>query len=252
MHKVAILIPTTSNKRDEWNTIRETYLFHSVKSFLLSLNRYDENTYIFYIGFDKNDRIFDNIEQQKELKRLEQVFKNISFEFICMENIPKGHLTKMWNFLFELAYNAGNEYFYQCGDDILYKTKGWVQSSINMLQLHENIGITGPINNNSRILTQVMVSRKHMEIFGWFFPEEIINWCCDDWYNCVYQPKHFYPLHKHYSANVGGQPRYIIDNNMEFHVNHESLMKNTNNLREKTMKLANKHKILIINYIKDK
>ena len=24
----------------------------------------------------------------------------------------------MWNYLFRLAYNDGNDYFYQCGDDI--------------------------------------------------------------------------------------------------------------------------------------
>ena len=90
-----------------------------------------------------------------------------------------------------------------------------------------------------------MVSRKHMEIFGWFFPEEIINWCCDDWYNWVYQPDYFYPLVKHYCANVGGKPRYAIDNNKDFYKNQELLRKNTQELREKTMKLAISHKTLI-------
>ena len=74
-----------------------------------------------------------------------------------------------------------------------------------MLQLHDNIGLTGPINNNHRILTQSFVSTmQHMEIFGWYFPEEIINWCCDDWYNLVYQPNYFYPLINHFCGNYGG------------------------------------------------
>lgn len=251
MPHVAFLIPTTSNKRNEWNTIKDSYLFHSIKSFLTSRQYQDNNTYIIYIGYDDNDRIFSVQEQQNELKRFEQVFQDVSFLFYTMSDIPKGHLTKMWNRLFQHAYDDGCEYFYQCGDDILYKTKGWVQASILMLQQHNNIGITGPINNNPRILTQTMVSRKHMEIFGWFFPEDIINWCCDDWYNWVYHPEHFYPLSNHYCANVGGQPRYIIDNNQDFHKNQTLLELKTKELREKTMQLAVKHKLILINYIKD-
>ena len=54
------------------------------------------------------------------------------------------------------------------------------------LEENNNIGLTGPINNNSSILTQAFVSRRHMLIFGWFFPEEIKNWYCDDWYNIIY------------------------------------------------------------------
>ena len=79
MYKVAILIPTTSNKRDEWKTIKDTYLFHSIKSFILSREYQDENTYTFYIGVDENDRIFDNKDQQNELKRFELVFQNVTF-----------------------------------------------------------------------------------------------------------------------------------------------------------------------------
>ena len=33
---------------------------------------------------------------------------------------------------------------------------------------NNDLGLAGPINNNNRILTQAFVSRKHMEIFGWF------------------------------------------------------------------------------------
>ena len=252
MYNIGLLIPTTSNNRNDWNNMKDTYLFHTIKSFLTSRQYQDENTYNIYIGYDEHDRIFSNIEQQNDLIRFEQVFKDIHFHFISMNGIPKGYLTIMWNRLFQKAYDDQCDYFYQCGDDILYKTKGWIQAGINTLQQHNNIGITGPMNNNQRILTQAMVSRKHMDIFGWFFPEEIINWCCDDWYNWVYQPNYFYPLKQHYAVNVGGQPRYIIDNNIDFHKSQELLTKKTKELREKTMKLANQHKTLIVNYIKDK
>ena len=74
----------------------------------------------------------------------------------------------MWNVLFKKAYDDKCEFFYQCGDDIYFTTKGWINDSINILK-NDIIGLTGPLNNNNRILTQAFVSRKHMEIFGWFF-----------------------------------------------------------------------------------
>lgn len=77
--------------------------------------------------------------------------------------------------------------------------------------------MTGPINNNSRILTQSFVSRKHMDLFGYYFPEEIMNWFCDDWINEIYKKMGcFFPLHSHLSVNMGGNPRYNINNDVNF------------------------------------
>ena len=166
-----------------------------------------------------------------------------------MDGIQKGHLTVMWNRLFEKAYDDNCDYFYQTGDDILFKMTGWVNDCIGTLEENNDVGLTGPINNNSRILTQAMVSRKHMEIFGWFFPEEIQNWCCDDWYNWVYQPDYFYPLKKHFCSNEGGQPRYTINNDKNFRKDMKTYQRKTMNLRRETFELATRHKKLIEYYI---
>jgi len=251
MSKVAFLIITTSNKRDSWNNIKDSYLYNLTLKTLL-LTKDNENSYKFYIGIDKNDRIFDKKDQQEEINRFSKVFTDVEFEFIQFDNnkIQKGHVTKMWNILFKRAYENGYEYFYQCGDDINFKTKGWVNDSIKMLKNNNDIGLTGPINNNARILTQAFVSRKHMEIFGWYFPEQIKNWCCDDWYNIVYHPKYLYALSNHYAENMGGQPRYEINNDPQFSNSNNLIMyMNVNNLRKSTQKLANDHKKLIEKYI---
>ena len=126
-----------------------------------------------------------------EILRFNMAFKNVDFEFIHMENVKKGHLTKMWNILFKKAYDEDCDYFFQCGDDIQFTTKGWVSDCISLLQRNNNIGVSGPINNNARILTQTFVHRKHMEIFNFYFPERIINWCIDDWINLVYKGDYF-------------------------------------------------------------
>lgn len=253
-NKIAMLIITTSNKRDTWNNIKDSYLYNmTLKTFLLTMDK--ENKYKFYIGIDENDRIFDKKHEQDEITRFSKVFPNLDFEFIVYDNIkvPKGHHTIMWNILFKKAYDDNYDYFYQCGDDILFKTKGWINDSIKMLKSKNNIGLTGPINNNNRILTQSFVSRKHMEIFGWYFPEEIKNWCCDDWYNMVYLPNYLYPLRQHYAENGGGEPRYDINNDRNFKGNGNTMIfsKNIQNLRNKTQLMANEHKKLIENYLKN-
>lgn len=242
--KIALLIPCTSNRRNEWTTIYDSYLHKlSLKTFLLTQD--SEHEYCFYIGFDSDDRIFSKNNEQEKILRYKNAFKNIDFKFISFD-IEKGYLTKMWNVLYNHAYTDGYEYFYQCGDDIEFTTKGWVNSSIDALMKNNNIGISGPINNNARILTQVMVSRKHMDIFGFFFPEEIKNWCCDDWYNFVYSPTHFFPLVDHYCSNNGNEPRYNINNDIRFVNNFQ---KNLQSLRNFTYNLAERHKPLISKYI---
>ena len=249
--KIAMLIITTSNKRANWTTIKDSYLYNmTLKTFLLTYDK--EHKYKFYIGIDANDRIFDNIKQQEEITRFTKAFPNIEFEFIVYDNkkVPKGHCTIMWNILFKKAYDNDYDYFYQCGDDIVFRTKGWINDSIEMLKNNNNIGLTGPINNNNRILTQSFVSRKHMDIFGWYFPEEIKNWCCDDWYNLVYSPNYLYPLNDHYASNNGGNPRYDINNDPNFTGNNNAIFSNNlNKLRLETKILADTHKQLIQKYI---
>ena len=251
--KVAFLIITTSHKRDNWVTIKDSYLHNmTLKTLLLTQDK--EHDYKFYIGIDANDRIFDKKDQQEQITRFSKVFPNLEFEFIVYDNnkIPKGHHTIMWNILFKKAYDDGFDYFYQCGDDIIFRTNGWINDSIKMLKSKNNIGLTGPINNNNRILTQSFVSRKHMEIFGWYFPREIKNWCCDDWYNMVYRPNYLYPLNNHFAENRGGEPRYDINNDRKFTGGGNQMVfsMNLQKLRHETQQLANEHKKLIEKYIK--
>tara|TARA_B100000287_G_C20672724_1_gene794002 strand:- start:947 stop:1714 length:768 start_codon:yes stop_codon:yes gene_type:complete len=249
--KIALLILATSKNRDSWSNIKDSYLFNmTLKSFLLTQNK--EHNYLFYVGIDKDDRIFDNNEEQKNITRFSQAFPNIEFIFVTMENIEKGYVTLMWNKLFQEAYNKECTYFYQCGDDMVFKTEGWINDCIKKLKENNDIGLAGPINNNNRILTQAFVSRKHMEIFGWFFPKEIKNWCCDDFYCKLYHPNYLYPLHNHFAENMGGQPRYDIHNMKNFAGNNQmTFAMNVNKLRSEVFQLADKYKPLIDEYIKN-
>lgn len=239
--KVGFIIPCTS-KGCNWSSVKRSYLYQlTLKTFVQTMDH--GHDYHFYIGIDRDDPIFSNKKEQRVI-RSEYANKNLHIDFYVMD-APKGYLTKMWNQLFKIAYDEGCDYFYQCGDDISFRTKGWVNDCIRKLQENGDIGLTGPVNNNNRILTQAFVSRKHMEIFGEFFPESIKNWCCDDWYNWVYQPDHFFVLTQHFCSNEGGRPRYDVDQNPEFWNNYQI---NVGKLREDTLKMALKDREKIISY----
>jgi len=241
--KIGFIIPCTSRGRD-WNHMEETYLYKlTLKTFLLHQDK--EHQYVFYLGVDKYDDIFNNKKEQETILKFSKVFKNIQFKFVLLHE-KSGYLTKMWNHLFREAYQDGCDYFYQCGDDIEFKTSGWVNASINVLLENHNIGLTGPVNNNNFILTQAFVSRIHMSIFGYFFPENIINWGCDDWYNHVYSPNYLYPLRKHLCLNMGGSPRYVINYNPTFMKNYKE---NVDKLRNDMLEQAIADRVKITEFI---
>ena len=223
--KIAFLVPITSNGRD-WKYIEESYFY---QIFLRTLIGTTSSKYFYkiYLVIDHDDHLFSNANF-KNLDILGKLF-NISIIKIINNHVGKGHLTKLWNLAFKKAYEEGCQYFYQCGDDIQFLTFGWLEESINALVMNNQIGISGPLDlgrmNIDKIYhpgeekflqTQTFVSRKHMEIFGYFFPEQIINWYCDDWITKVYYPDYFYKL-GHFILNKGGSQRYkgegMIDKN---------------------------------------
>ena len=242
--KIAILIPSTSKDR-KWEKFNDTYLIkHTLKTFLITYNQ--EHEYKFFIGIDKNDKIYDNETIKNQIIKFVSIMKNISIEFIYMENVTKGHLTVMWNILYDHALQQNYDYFFQCGDDIEFNTPNWVNDCISVLEKTNGIGVVGPINNNPRILTQSFVSRKHKELFGYYFPPEIINWFCDDWINEIYKKiGHFYPLVQHFCNNVGGQPRYEINNESAFRLN---VNKNVLRLRQQCMNIVERDYIKYKNF----
>mgnify|MGYP001254941683 FL=1 len=220
-YKIGILIPTTTNKRD-WEMLKDT-TFYSVflKTFLTTYCK--QYNYTIYLVVDDDDRIYSKNDVKEKLCRFINIMKNVNIKFISSEGIPRGWVTHMWNRAFKEAYDDGCDYFFQSGDDIQFLGKLWVSNSIDQLKENDDIGMTGPLDlgrikggsaasqpGGSRFIqTQSFVSRKHMELFGHYFPPEIKNWFCDDWITKVYYPEHFYQINN-FIINVGGKPRYEV------------------------------------------
>jgi hypothetical protein len=184
MTKISFIVPTTSNKRG-WKSYNESYL-HNYLFQTVYTTKNDDFEYVFYLGFDDTDSLYLSDESIQSMKD-DCKNKNFSLKITTFNNIETGHLTRMWNTLFKAAYEDGCDYFVQCGDDIEFINNGWLRESIESLKKGDDIGIVGPLDpNRSDILTQSIVGRPHMEIFGYYFPDEIKNWYCDDWISAVY------------------------------------------------------------------
>jgi hypothetical protein len=202
--KVALIIPSTSKNRN-WLSPNDSLLYQTIQSFNATTNNNFE--YKFFVGQDTDDNFYNNKDNLTFYEN-----QGINIEFIQLD-VEKGHVTKMWNILAMRAYNDDFDYLYACGDDILFNKLGWMDECINVLLRHNNIGLTG----NSSILTQCFVHRTHIDIFNFFYPEEIKNWYCDNWINDVYGKDMTFklPTNEYLCANSGGCERYTIVHSRE-------------------------------------
>jgi len=214
--KIAVIIPVTSN-RCQYNNFKDTDLFNYLfKSFFTT---YDlDHEYMFYLGIDDDDKFYQNNNVQNDIRNFIKVMKNTSgVEFLTIDSIHKGNVCHIWNELFKKAYEDNNDYFVQIGSDIYFQDKDWVKECIYKLIINDNIGVVGmtdqgrrKTNPNDTLLTQTFVSRKHMEIFGFYYPNEFKNWYIDDWISEIYEIMNKKYIIPHRIYNCGGSPRYNI------------------------------------------
>jgi len=206
--KIAVLIPSTTNNRD-WNCITDTYLYKSIISFVSQYN--PEYQYKFFVGIDKDDKIYNDKSQRQKIYELCRTWANVSFQFYPFdENIPKGHVSIMWNILYKKAIEEFYDYFWITGDDIIYCSRGWLDRCITALQSTKNLGAAGCYNGNSEILTQFLVSQTHYAIFNFAYNPKITNWWVDNHLHELYSPS-FLHIVDGACINAGGAPRYEVD-----------------------------------------
>tara|TARA_R110002110_G_scaffold186407_3_gene393540 strand:- start:239 stop:958 length:720 start_codon:yes stop_codon:yes gene_type:complete len=215
---IAILIPTTTNNT-KFKKLEDTHLFRvCVPSLMNTLSQ--EHKYTLYLAIDDDDKLYHKIQTKKKIlnKQTYHILnKNIkiNIKIISTKGINKGNVVGMWNLLHKKAYEDQNDYFIQMGDDIAFHHKNWLNHSIASLHNNQDIGVSSPVDiGNQRILTQSVVSREHMKIFGYYYPEELTNWFCDDWITNVYSDTFIFRTQTALQ-NLGGKPRYIPNEDKE-------------------------------------
>lgn len=203
--KVAFVIPSTTNNRDEWLKAEDTYLWNIL---CISLDKYTPPHEIkLFIGYDHDDRIYSDDEERLKFKARFDKFK---IEWFPMLNL-KGKVSQIWNKLGDEALNQGYEYIKVLGDDIkLPNDNGWLGCMINKLKKNNNIGWSAGWSNNDQIPTQFLIHKTHIKIFDFIYPNEIPNWGVDNWLYEIYPEKYRVWIKSFPLLNVGGQPRYQI------------------------------------------
>jgi len=227
--KIAFLVPSTTNKRN-YDNIHQTELYKHLLPSVLNVS--GDFQISVYVGYDDDDKLFSNIDLPKFYPPLYNNDKcnnptdngtnSLGYEGDdCFDGIfdikwipvkaMKGKPTHIWNHLGELAIKDGFEYLMVLGDDIICdKRKEWLGIFIKELKKNNNIGYSAGFSNNNDIPTQFLIHKTHIDIFGFIYPPQIVNWGCDDWMSQIYGIKWGNWLKEYQLLNVGGEPRYDI------------------------------------------
>jgi len=179
--RVGILIPVCS-RAHSWVDFDECFLVtHFLPAFQSTKGEFD---YTIYIGVDDNDAFF-----------LEHISKLETIGTVVILNNCNHAPAWAWNKLAQASYDAGDDYLFQIGDDVILETPGWTDMFIKKLESHRNRGVVGPINpvnaaargGQNLVIENSFVHRSHFELFGSFFEPTIRNWHCDEWLTRVYE-----------------------------------------------------------------
>lgn len=249
--KVAILIPVTSKgiKNKEFKELALIKIFIPLFAKSVSWEERGKYKISIYIGYDEGDELFDNSKifaqiskmvnehlslkwKNQEKRRLEEGKDELGIEvkYFCIA--ASDRVTFVWNVLFYHAVLDGNYYFYQVNDDLHMTSRGWLSLFIDALEEMDGIGVVGPWDPTFPLLTQSFVTRKHWEIFKYYFPPDIKNWHCDSWISLVYM------IEREGHDGSSGNNKNIINQNKEENEKLKSNIDNdpTQNTRMKRLK----------------
>jgi len=198
MDKTAFLIPSTSKNR-KWADIKESYLYHT----LSILNKNYKNITV-YIGYDTDDIFYIN-----HISELNDYF-DLNIKYISSGHFEPGDVVGWWNHLCKLSISDGYEYFYICGDDIIYPDNNeWINFFIKGLKSTLNIGYSAGDSGNPNLpMTQFFIHKTHFNKLGYVFNPMLKNWYCDNYLNELYHKKYIHYFKDIKVFNVGGEPRY--------------------------------------------
>lgn len=192
---ICMIVPTLGNKEIE--KMNEQELINILfRSFVSSLTPFDLKNFFFsfYIGFDKDDPVFDD---PTNLKTLEGIINKLEARIplsVKMIRVSDSEIIKsparIWSGLANMGYWEGCDYFYQANDDLKIITRNWTLPFVQALQnspVFPNLGIVFPTDlSYPDIATQSFVHRTHLDLFGSFYPFSYKNWFSDNWIQLTY------------------------------------------------------------------
>lgn len=178
-NKTVFIIPSTSKNMD-YKSIESCSLFNILYNSLKKLNNI--SNYTFLIGVDDDDEFYNN-----NIELLKCTLPE-NFYFHSLHNFDKSYVcivNQLANIALE-KYSA--EYIYLFADDLEVYDLDFIENDfIPYFKKNKDICLGWGIDqNNLQLCTHPFVSKKHVEILGYFYPPEIKNWYCDNWIQNTY------------------------------------------------------------------
>ncbi len=231
--KIAVLIPVKSKPEYKNKFVLSDLYVYFCKSFFKYYS--SDHSYTIYLGYQDDDKLYSDKQEQENISRFINTMKNTKVIMIPFNNSYNGNVVAVWNDLFKISADD-NEYFIQCGSDILFNDSNFINEAINKLKNNKGFGVVGlqdrgrlKFNSDDKLLTQSIVTKHHLSIFGFYFPPELKNWGCDDWMTEIYEPHSWVLRLRQGFFNMGGKPRYQIDTNYK-KIKDNCLIKYKNNI----------------------
>lgn len=150
-----------------------------------------------YVAYDSGDAFYDTPQREAEVRAwldahvvapLASAGVRVRHALLRFDNALRKP-GPAFNFMMAAAAEDGADYLYRVNDDTQFATP-WVVQSVRTLRTYSppNVGVVGPVcrEGNTAILTHDLVHRKHLEIFGIYYPPILSDWWMDDWITHVY------------------------------------------------------------------
>ena len=166
--------------------------------------------YTFYVAYDYNDPVlslpqgrFTFLNSFRDVTDKTHCQKRININVKFVNCNYTGRPARSQNDAMMAGYEDKMEYYFMVNDDTYFNTRNWAEPLTKALQAMTPpyVGTTGPTQKggNSRIMTYNFAHRTHIDIFGYFYPPEIITWNGDSWIDGLYRPHNSY---KHPGVHV--------------------------------------------------
>ncbi|KAJ1460573.1 hypothetical protein M885DRAFT_478118 [Pelagophyceae sp. CCMP2097] len=255
---IAVVVPMTSRGTEMDSVAQSPLWFNLFASFVESVDwRTNRHRFIFYLGFDKADALYDTGDAWSEMRssfkshatkaltwlgygnwtikrvvQYDQRFKAPGLDLRLQHfEDTSGAPSYVVSHLSKKAVADGADYIYQLNDDTVLVSKDWVETYVSALQnspLAPNLGVAGPLDTtNERILTHAFVHKTHVEIFHGMFPTAFRNWWSDDWISAVYGSTATFArrdvvvTHNVQSQKTGAWNRYDVDHSAQQSLHNE-------------------------------
>ena len=155
-NSTAILVPSTTRYREEWQTAEDTYLW---TVFCQSLDNHCPDVHLsVFVGYDEDDPIYSKEEERMKFNAVWMKFNLIWIP----QNVEKGNVVEIWNNLFKIARQHKFQWFKICGDDIRFPNDpAWLRVFQKQLKKQNYIGWAAGWSNNDQIATQFLIHDTH-------------------------------------------------------------------------------------------